>query len=156
MRIGVDMGGTKILAAVVDEKGKVVARAKQKTRGGGNEGILAQLTELIEAVLANAACTIADIEAIGVAVPGPIDRAAGVVLTMTNVGALNLPLAAKLRERFDRPVTLENDVNAGTWGEFVAGAARGKRHVVGVFVGTGIGGGLILDGRLYRDRKSVV
>ncbi len=86
----------------------------------------------------------------GVAVPSPIDLATGVVLETPNLGFRDFPLKARLEKALGIPVILENDVNAGTYGELRKGAAAGYRHVIGLFPGTGIGGGIIIDGKLYR------
>lgn len=96
------------------------------------------------------------VTAVGCSFAGPVDHARGVVLAAPNVADLGdhpgeeVPIAALLRERLGVPVAVENDVNAGTWGEYVLGAGRGRRDVAGVFPGTGVGGGLVLDGVLRR------
>ena len=157
MRIGFDLGGTKMLAALVDDDNTVVARNKTRTRGGDNDAVYAQILETIDGVLANVSSdrnadrTVLD--AVGIAVPGPIDMRRGVIYQTPNLGIREFPLAERLGAELGCSVHLENDVNAGLWGEFVAGVARGRRDVVGVFPGTGIGGGLILDGRLYRGKN---
>lgn len=153
MRIGFDLGGTKMLAAVVDGHGEVVAREKAPTDVVGNDAVLAAITELTRAVIDSAGIAVSEIASMGIAVPGPIDSERGVVLQTPNVGITELALADLLRAEFGFAVRLENDVNAGLWGEYVAGVARGFSHVVGIFPGTGIGGGIILDGRLYRGKK---
>jgi len=87
--------------------------------------------------------------ALGMSVPGILDRKKGTVVRAPNLGFHDFPLVKRLKDEFGFPVVLENDVNAGVWGEFVAGSAQGHRHILGVFPGTGIGGGLILNGQLY-------
>ncbi len=153
MRIGFDLGGTKMLAGVLEDDNSVIARAKERTVAGSNDEVLSQIVAVVDAALTEAAVKTKHIEALGIAVPGPIDMQAGVVLDTPNIGVRDFPLAEALRERYDLPVFLENDVNAGLWGEFVAGSAQGYRHVIGVFPGTGLGGGLILDGHLYRGKR---
>ncbi len=153
MRIGFDLGGTKMLAAVLDDDGTIVARCKTRTQGGDNESVYRHIVETIDCALEKAKIGRDALEAVGIAVPGPIDLEHGVVLDTPNVGISNFPLAGRLHEQLGSFVLLENDVNAGLWGEFVAGAAKGMRNVVGIFPGTGIGGGLILDGALYRGKS---
>jgi glucokinase len=153
MRIGFDLGGTKMLAAVLDDEGTIVERNKNRTTSGGNDAIFDQIVATIDEVLVKAGINRSAIDAIGIAAPGPIDMHTGTILNTPNLGLLDFALADRLRAVMEAPVVLENDVNAGLWGEFVAGVARGKRHVVGIFPGTGIGGGLILDGRLFEGKS---
>ncbi|MFW5684105.1 MAG: ROK family protein [Spirochaetota bacterium] len=149
--IGFDMGGTKMLAAVLDDEYRLQGRAKVRTPiGGSKSDMLSAMSDLIREALADAKVEAESVVAIGIAVPGPIDRAAGRVIQMPNVALNDYPLRDKLQDEVHIPVVLENDVNAGVYGEFVSGAASGKRHVIGIFPGTGVGGGIVIDGRLYR------
>ncbi|MCG8479167.1 MAG: ROK family protein, partial [Spirochaetales bacterium] len=131
----------------------IVARCKTRTVGGDNESVYRQIVETIQCALDKAEIGRDGLEAVGIAVPGPIDLDRGVVLDTPNVGISNFPLVDRLSGELGCAVLLENDVNAGLWGEYVAGAAKGMRNVVGIFPGTGIGGGLILDGKLYRGKS---
>lgn len=153
MTIGVDVGGTKILAGVVDEAGAVVARQKVRVTEPGNKPVRDAIVGAIGTAVERAGIGNESIEAIGLGIPGPIDRERGVVILTPNLGLRDFAIAAEIGREFGCHVALENDVNAGLWGEYVAGAARGYRTVVGVFVGTGIGGALILEGRLYRGAR---
>ena len=153
MRIGFDLGGTKMLAAVLDGERELVAKEKNPTHGGDNETVYGQILDTIRGAIKKAGRSLDELSSVGIAVPGPIDRNTGVILDTPNVGMSDFPLAARLGEELGCPVFLENDVNAGLWGEFVNGVAVGRRHVVGVFPGTGIGGALITDGRLYRGKS---
>lgn len=151
LTVGFDLGGTKMLCALVDGTGTIVARTKRKTRGAeGPQVITEDIIASIREVLDMAQRTPLDLEAIGLAVPGLLDRAKGRVVHTPNLGFENFPLAEKIKKEFPVPVFLENDVNAGVWGEYVAGAAKGCDSVLGVFPGTGIGGGLVIGGRLHR------
>jgi glucokinase len=146
--VGFDMGGTKLAAAVIDRNMKVVSRARERTDAeDGPEAVYARVVDAIRQALSRAEGKKA--AAIGIAVPGPLDRKKGIILETPNLGLRRFPIASRLAREFKVPVLLENDVNAGVYGEYRAGAARGYRHVVGIFVGTGIGGGLVLDGKLY-------
>lgn len=147
------MGGTKMLAAVLDSAFSVVKTGKIRTPvGAGNKATRDAIVELIRDTVSGAGVSLQDVRAAGIAVPGPIDREAGLVIDLPNAGMHNYRLREKLQDDLGIPVVLENDVNAGTYGEFVAGAAKGSRNVVGIFPGTGVGGGIIIDGKLYRGR----
>ncbi|TVR67923.1 MAG: ROK family protein [Spirochaetaceae bacterium] len=152
MRIGFDLGGTKMLAVVLDGRNHIQGKKKARTLGGGNEAVAAQIAEVIRGAMQDADITAGAVTALGVAVAGPINAEKGMILEPPNLDMRNFSLAEYLQGELGIPVFLENDVNAGLWGEYVAGAARGYRHVIGIFPGTGIGGGLILDGVLYRGK----
>ncbi len=154
----VDLGGTKLLCAVTDEKQQVLASAKVSTDVmGGPDAIIAQMAKGIRRAVKKADLKMKDIAAVGACVPGPADPASGLVARAVNLHWESpVPLARKLGKALKGiPVIIENDVNAGTYGEWVAGAARGKQDVIGIFVGTGIGGGLVLDGKLRRGTRFV-
>lgn len=142
-----------MLAAVVGEDDRILAREKAPTNVVGNDAVLAAIIDTTREAMRSAGVDAEEVSSMGIAVPGPIDTELGIVLQTPNVGITRLPLADLLKREFGFPVHLENDVNAGLWGEYVAGAARGYSYVVGIFPGTGIGGGLILDGNLYRGKK---
>ncbi|MFP4011319.1 MAG: ROK family protein [Spirochaetaceae bacterium] len=149
--VGVDLGGTKLLAVVFDETYTVRGRAKKKVgKSRDNDAVLEKMCEVISAALEDAGVARGDVRAVGVACPGPVDFEAGVVIETPNLGVENLAVRDRLSAALETPVFLENDVNAGTYGEYTAGAGQGYRHIVGLFPGTGLGGGLILDGRLFR------
>lgn len=150
LTLGFDLGGTKMLAGVVGKGHKVLSKAKRKSQTqAGPEAIYADIVATVHEALDQAGAKAADIGAIGMAVPGILNRKKGTIVRAPNMGFYDFPIAAQLKAEFGFPVVLENDVNAGVWGEFVAGAAKGHRQVLGVFPGTGIGGGLIVNGELY-------
>lgn len=152
--LGVDLGGTKILAAAVTESGKILGRSKKKTKAERDpEEILARVVECCHGAVADAGLTLDRIEAVGVGSPGPLDPVRGVVLHTPNLNLSDAPIAPYLNEKLGKPVFLDNDVNVGTLGEYVYGAARGKEDVVGIFLGTGIGGGLIINERLIHGKS---
>lgn len=137
-----------MFALALGDTGEVLLRKKQKVGDRrDNETATKAIGDLVEEIAEEISETVSGI---GVAVPGPIDFKSGTILRTPNLGLQDLPLRELLSERFSVPVFLENDVNAGVYGEYRAGAAKGYSHVVGLFPGTGFGGGLILDGRLYR------
>ena len=149
--LGIDLGGTKVSAAVVDASGRIAARARAKTRAWrDDEEVFATIVLTGRRAIASAGLDSSDLAAVGIGAPGPLDADSGYIIESTNLKFNNFPLGPRLSQEFGVQAIVDNDVNAGLYGEFKAGAGRGMRDVLGVFVGTGIGGGLILDGRLYR------
>ena len=149
--IGIDFGGTSIKSAVI-RSGSVVQRGApiNPQAGPGAESLVDALVSLIEKMRTDHP----DIAGVGVGLPGFVDSERGVVHHLTNVdGWTDVPLRQILRERTGLPVTIENDANAMVYGEFKQGAASGGRHVVGITLGTGVGGALVLDGHLYRGAQ---
>lgn len=150
--LGIDLGGTKVLASVVDVTGgEVVASVRKRTKAEkGQEYISKRTIELAEAVLADAQLPHgAEIVAVGVGAAGQIDREAGVILDAPNLGVRDLNLGELLGKQFGKPVAVGNDVEVATLGEYYYGSGRGYKNFICVFVGTGIGGGIILDGKRY-------
>ncbi len=145
--VGVDVGGTKILALVVADSGEVLARHKAATRQQGAP-MAEQIGEAIDGALVQAGLSVDDIAGIGVAMPGSVDSETGYLGTVPNVEIDDPKLVDTLRARYPVPVEMGNDVNLGTLAECWLGAGRDARTVVGMFVGTGIGGGVVIDGRL--------
>lgn len=141
--VGVDVGGTNVLAAAVDGDGAVTAEVKVTTPTGGPGSVVAA----VAAAVAGLGVTPS---VVGVGVPGPVHG--DVLVTAPNLAGFDQPvaLAADLRAALGVPVVLGNDADVGTLGEVTGGAARGGRAVLGVWLGTGVGGGLVLDGRLHR------
>jgi glucokinase len=147
--IGIDVGGTKIAAAVVTPEGKILGREKGSTpRGRGAAGVLAAMAEVVDEAMLDADVKPRKLEGIGVGVPGIVDSAGGRVVAAPNIPIAGAPIAASLRRRYGVPVTLGNDVNVGVLGERWLGAGRGIDDLVGVFPGTGVGGGVVCGGRL--------
>jgi glucokinase len=145
-----DLGGTKILATVIDSDGRIIGEAKLKTRAkDGPEAVLQRLEESARGAVGQAGVEWQDILGTGIGVPGPVEPEEGIVHHTPNLpGWEDIPLGRQLSEMLGVPVYVENDVNLGTLGEHALGAGRGTRDMVGIFVGTGVGGGLILDGQL--------
>jgi glucokinase len=140
-----------VLAAVLDRDGKIIARARAKTRAWrDDEEVFATIAQTGHRALEKAGVDQDHLAAVGIGAPGPIDFDIGSIIETANLRFKNFPLGPRVAEEFGRPAIVENDVNAGVYGELRAGAARGASDVLGVFVGTGIGGGLILNGALYR------
>ena len=148
--IGVDMGGTKILSAIIDAKGNILGTAKVSTKAGrGAVAVIDRIANCIRSAIEKSGVAAESIQAVGIGAPGPLDPATGVVIFAPNLGWRDVPLKAELEARVGFPTFVDNDVNVGTLGEHVFGAGRGIQDVVGIFVGTGIGGGIILQGELF-------
>lgn len=144
--IGVDLGGTKLLVGVVDGDGRTVHRRSARSAGLATDELLA----LLESELKVALEAHPQAAAIGLGVPYTIDRAGGICVSAVNLPLIDVPLRDRVAERFGIPVSLDNDANVAAIAEARRGAARGARDLVLLTIGTGIGGGLILDGRPYR------
>lgn len=146
--LGIDLGGINIAAAVVDEEGNILSRGRVSTPRGA-EAVAAAMAEAARQAVENASLTMDDIDSVGVGSPGTIDPERGVVEHWSNLDFHHVPLAAMVAERLGRPVLLENDANAAALGEYAAGAGRGNSSMIAVTLGTGVGGGAVLDGKLY-------
>ncbi len=151
--VGFDLGGTKMMAVVFDDQMKACGREKRKTkaREGAKAGV-ERIVETIRIALDDAKLKAGDLGGIGIAAPGPLDLDKGMLLELPNLGWDNLPLRDLLHREFKCPVVVANDVDAGVYGEYRFGAARGARCVLGVFPGTGIGGGCVYEGKILRGR----
>ncbi len=148
--IGVDMGGTKILSAVIDPEGSILGTAKMSTKAEkGADAVIDRIAACVRKSVEKSGVSADAIEAIGIGAPGPLDPATGVVIFAPNLGWRDVPLKTELETRTGFPTFVDNDVNVGTLGEHVFGAGQGVENVVGIFVGTGIGGGIILQGELF-------
>ncbi len=153
--IGFDLGGTKMLAAVFNGKFEVLAREKKKTKA--NEGSQAgqeRMVCLIKEALSKAGVSTKQVGCIGVGVPGPLDLNKGLLLELTNMGWKDVPLKKTLELAFGCSVTVANDVDAGLYGEYRFGSAQGARCALGVFPGTGIGGGCVYNGDILRGKDN--
>jgi glucokinase len=149
--IGLDIGGTKILAGVVDRDGVVGERRERPTPSTSQDHLLRALTETVDELLAvNPA-----VGAVGLGVASRVDQRTGTAVTSTNVPLTGVPLRDAMKARFGLPVGLDNDANAAAIGEWAFGAGRGTSHLVMVTLGTGVGGGLVLDGRPYRGARGL-
>ena len=151
--LGVDLGGTNIKCALV-QSGKVLGRYGTKTKPeDGPEGVLKRIAKAVDKTLDAASVKKKDVAGLGIGAPGAVDFKAGVVLKAVNLGWDNYPLAKALGEATGLPVAVDNDVNVGAWGEYKAGAGRKHDDLFAIFVGTGIGGGFVLNGELYHGPR---
>jgi glucokinase len=143
--IGIDLGGTKIAGILMDERGAILAREVRATPNGGPNEVMEGLHGAVAALLSSGTPA-----AIGVGAAGMIDFAAGALAFAPNLPLRDVPIRDLVAERTGLPCVVDNDANAAAWGEYRFGAGRGCRHMLLVTVGTGIGGGLVWDGALYR------
>ena len=150
LTVGVDVGGTKIAAGVVDEKGEILERRRLDSPATDSEAIEATIAELVLELKRDH-----DIEAVGVGAAGFVDVRRSTVLFAPNLAWRDEPLKAELERLTDLPVVVENDANAAAWGEFAFGGGKDVDDLLLVTVGTGVGGGLVLDGKLHRGAFGV-
>jgi glucokinase len=143
--IGVDVGGTKILAALIAPDGAIEAREERPTDVSSTKALFAELDDAVEALRAGH-----DVAALGFGIPSRIDQRAGRALASVNLPLQDVDFRDRMAERHGLPVAIDNDANAAAVAEWRAGAARGAGYVVMLTLGTGVGGGLILDGKPYR------
>ena len=145
------MGATKILAALVDDQGNIVMRRKRATASEeGAEATVARMVDGILSAVADGGVPLRRVGAVGIGAPGPLDPESGVVISAPNLRwEPNVPLKELVETRVCRPTFVDNDVNVGTLGEATRGAGKGVANLIGIFVGTGIGGGVVLNGELY-------
>lgn len=152
--VGFDLGGTKMLCVLFDHKFNPVASVRKKTKSEeGVDGGITRMMNMIEQVLDEGHLDRDRLGGIGAGCPGPLDLDKGVVLEAPNLGWHDVPLREIFEKKFKVPVVIANDVDAGTYGEYRFGAAQKARCAVGVFPGTGIGGGCVYEGRLLRGRR---
>ena len=150
LTVGVDLGGTNIQAGLVNHDGRILARDSTKTKAEeGEDTVVDRLCKLVEKVVDQGGEKLKNLDAVGVGAPGAIDFERGIVLNAVNLRWRDFPLSEVVGKALGRPVVIDNDVNVGAWGEYQAGAGRGFDDQFSMFVGTGIGGGLILGGRLF-------
>ena len=148
--LGIDLGGTKVMAAVIDGDGQVMSRARAKTKAWrDDEGVFQTIAQTGRLAVEQAGIESSRLRAVGIGAPGPLDPDTGYIIESSNMKFKNFPLGPRLAEAFKCPAIVDNDVNAGAYGEFRRGAARGASEVLSMFIGTGIGGGLIINGALY-------
>jgi len=147
--LGIDLGGTNIGTAAVKD-GKVLAYHKTKTQASkGPEVVIERIEKTVLKVAEELNCSPSDFQALCIGAPGAVELETGVVNDAPNLDWIDVPLGTTLEKNLGLPVFVDNDVNVGVLGEFVHGAGRGHKDMVGVFVGTGIGGGVIINGEMH-------
>ncbi len=153
--LGIDLGGTKTAAMLESDDRQVLARSKMRTEGHeGADSTLERMVAMLGEMCAEAGVDRNELAGVGIGCPGPLDLVGGLVLDSPNLGWGDFPLRERLAEALHCPVLLVNDVDAGVYGEYARGAAKGARCVLGAFPGTGVGGGCVYEGRLLRGRRA--
>ncbi len=153
--VGFDLGGTKMLAKVFDQRFKAIGSERTKTRGHeGADAGMQRIQRTIRKALDDAGIKPSQLAGIGVGCPGPLDLEAGVILDAPNLGWQNVPVRKALTSEFGCPAHIANDVDVGVYGEHRFGSARGARTSIGIFPGTGIGGGCVYEGKILRGKTS--
>jgi len=152
--LGVDVGGTKVQASLIEESGTIRGRERHPTpREGGADEVVAAIEEAMQEVVRTNGLGLEDVTAIGMAVPGVVDPDKGLVVVTPNMNLTGVPIGPHLVDRFKVPVAVGNDCDLGTLGETWLGSAREARSAVGILVGTGIGSGIVYQGKLWRGAR---
>ena len=148
--IGIDLGGTNIKAGVVNENYEIVSKATTKTLlPRPAEEICADMAKVSMEAVEAAGLTLDDSESVGIGTPGTANSETGIIEYSNNLGFLNLPVVEIMQKHISKPFYVENDANAAAYGEFLAGAAKGANDAVCITLGTGVGGGIIINGKIY-------
>jgi glucokinase len=153
--IGFDLGGTKMLALVLDDELKIIGREKKKTRDQNENSVsIDRISKVIRTALENSKLPVDKIAGIGIGVPGTLDLNRGFILEAPNLGWRQVNLKELLEKEFSCPVAICNDVDGGIFGEYKLGAAQGANCALGIFPGTGIGGGMVYKGLLFTGKTN--
>ena len=144
--LGIDLGGTNVAAAVVDSEGTILGKVSLPTPRGA-EAVADQMAAAARGAAAGTALD--EVASVGIGAPGAIEPDTGVIKYWSNLDFTNVPITALMKARLDKEILLENDANAAALGEYAAGAGKGSQSMVAVTLGTGVGGGAILNGKLY-------
>lgn len=151
--ITLDIGGTKIFGTLMDADGNILESDKKKTRTqDGMEGVTAQIFKVIDTLLEKSQLSKEGVQALGAGAPGVIDSEKGIILSSPNLPWKNFRFSEIIKERYGFPASLGNDATLGMLGELHYGIAKKKRHVIGFFLGTGIGGAILINGSLYHGK----
>jgi len=149
--LGIDVGGTNLAVGIVDEDNKIIARANKKTHVPCTpEEFCDDLADTAKEALANAGLTLNDIPWVGIGCPGTVNPVTGILEYANNLYFENLELRKLMSERLEgKEILLENDANAAAYGEYMGGALKGADNAIAITLGTGLGGGLIIDHKVY-------
>jgi glucokinase len=152
MKIGIDLGGTTMSVGVVSDKNEIIAKKEIETIcSDGADKIIERMSQLVQQVMNQVDKT--QISHIGIGCPGMLDRSAGRVLYSNNLGWENIEISEKIRQIFKIPVYIENDANCAALGEYIVGSGKDVNTMIMITLGTGIGGGIIIDNKLYRGKS---
>ncbi len=148
-KAGVDLGGTNIAVGIINENNEIIARARTKTAlPRPAVDILTDMADCVKKACESAGITLDQLDGVGIGTPGSVDRENGIILYANNLGFDKVPAGEILFEQLGRPIYLENDANCAALGEAVAGAGAGKKSFVAITLGTGVGGGIVMDGKI--------
>ncbi len=149
--IGIDLGGTKIIAGIVDiHSGKVLYSAKKKTKKEkGADEITLKVCNIVEELISTSEISPNDISSIGIGLAGQVDRKKGILISAPNLNCVNINFKEILEKKLNIPTFIGNDVEVATLGEFSFGAGKNKNNFVCIFVGTGVGSGIVINGKIY-------
>lgn len=148
--VGIDLGGTNIVAGVVDETYRILTKASRRTNcPRPAEEIADDMAAVALEAIAQAGITPEQVEWIGIGTPGIANSSTGIIEYANNLGFVNTPMVQWISEKTGRPAFIENDANAAAYGEYVAGAAKGAKNAVCITLGTGVGSGIVIDGKIY-------
>ena len=156
LNIGIDLGGTGIKAGLVDEKGNILYKLSCPTLvERGHEAVIHDMAQLSLRVVAESGHSLDEVSSIGIGIPGIMDQATGIVPFCTNLAWHSVPLVKLMQQEIDKPVFVNNDATVAGLAESVAGVSAGTRSSVFVTLGTGVGGGVILDGKVFMGEHGV-
>lgn len=154
--IGVDLGGTNIAAGVVNENCEIVFRGSVPTNAGRDfDEIVKDMGGLINKLLADSNISPEEVRYVGIGAPGVLDNEAGTVTDNSNIKWVNYPIREKLQQYINKPVFLGNDANVAAWAEYMGGVGRGTKNFLMLTLGTGVGGGMVLNGKLYTGSHNI-
>ncbi len=149
-RVGIDLGGTNIVAGVVDQDYNIIAKASCKTNVPRPEAdVCDSMATIVKEAIKKAKLKMEDIDYIGIGVPGAVNPETRVIETSPNLFFKNWEIAKMMEERLHKYTKVENDANAAALGEFLAGSAKGTKNAIAITLGTGVGGGIVIDGKIY-------
>ncbi len=148
--LGIDLGGTNIAVGIVDENNQIIARASSKTKTDNAEQVADAMAETVYAALKNAGITLNDVPWVGLGSPGTINKSTGIIEFANNLPFKNTPMEEMLSQRLEgKKIYMENDANAAAYGEYMAGALKGADNAIAITLGTGVGGGIIINHKIY-------
>ena len=149
-KLGVDLGGTNIVAGVVDNSYKILGTGKLKTNAvRPADEIADDIAKAVELAIEAAGVKKEEIESMGIGSPGAVDPTSGTVCFAGNLSFVDVPLCKMLKDRVGADFYIENDANSAAYGEYIAGAGKGTDNFIAITLGTGVGGGIIIDGKIY-------
>ncbi|MBM6721637.1 ROK family protein [Pseudoflavonifractor phocaeensis] len=147
--LGIDLGGTNVAAAVVDREGTILGKVSLPTPRTGAEAVADQMAAAARAAAEKAGVPLEQVESVGIGSPGTIEPEQGLIRFWSNLNFVDVPLGGLMEARLHEKIYLENDANAAALGEYAAGAGKGSQSMVAITLGTGVGGGAVLNGKLY-------